>query len=314
MPPAPNFSADNAPRATRRGPIIALAVIFFLVTIFCGFNLFNGWKNRAAFNSTLRDALIVHHQLKKTALFFNELDAAVNGAIFKAVKHQFDEKHINYLSKRLTENPIDAKIFSDYDYREFGQQTMSRLVGYYVKWTALYALLADHIKKTRADAADLAEHQQTFKKIREGQYGITFNCKEGGKGAEGQITANVVQLGKPETNKDEKSVYPVVGDSGDPREFYSMPQGEPLAFCEDADKALIPLTDDAKSGLLIGPTNPKFQEYVSRLQNIGLYLKAVRDEQAGMLRRFDNLTSQEPVTFATTNPIAEYEEYLAKNK
>jgi hypothetical protein len=306
MPPAPNFSADAAPKATRSGPIIALAFIFFLVTAFSGFNLFNGWKNRAAFNSTLRDALIVHHQLKKTALFFNEVDAAVNGAIFKAVKHQFDDKHVKYLSKRLDASPIDAKIFSEYDYREFGQQTMSRLVGYYVKWTALYALLTDHVKKTQADAAALAEHQKNFKKNQQSQFGVTFNCGNA-------LTANVSLLGKAETVKDE-TVYPVVGGSGDPKPFYKLPEGKLPEFCKDAEKVLIPITDDAKSGLLNGATNAKFQEYVARLQNIGLYLKAVRDEQAGMLRRFDNLTSQEPVTFATTNPIADYEEYLAKNK
>ncbi len=307
MPPAPNFNADAAIKTTtRRGPIIGLAFILSVLAIFSGFNILNGWRNRIAFNTTLRDALIVHYHLKKTALFFNEMDAAINGAIFKAVKHRFDEKHLNYLSKKLGEIPIDPKLFTDYDYKSFGSQTTTRLVGYYVKWTALYALLTDHVKKTKADAADLAEHQKIFKDVQQSQFGVTFKCGS-------QLTADIVKLGKMEIVK-EKSVYPIVGGSGDPRPFYELPEGKVPEFCKDADEVLIPLSDDAKSGLLNGSTNNKFQEYVARLQNIGLYLKAVRDEQAGMLRRFDNLTSQEPIAFAPGNPIAEYEAYLAKNK
>ena len=225
-PPLVDYTPDpmtgGMPVATSSVPQKVVLTLLGVGLLFFGFNIGKAWSNRVQLNVSLRDSLIVQYEVDKASRLFDELDAAINGAILKAGKYQYDSKHIEYLLANVKESPIKPQLYTERSYKNFGRKAATALSIYGMKWAGLAYAINEHIAKTRANEAVLKGFAEKLQKITTNNFGTTFQ-RSGTN-----LLANVVYIGKPEEKKG-KAVIPVGSSPNpteDPREAFNPPADE----------------------------------------------------------------------------------------
>jgi hypothetical protein len=308
----PDMMSGGMPTAASRIPqrvVICLVGIGFL---FFGFNIGKAWSNRKQLNISLRDSMIVQYEMDKAVKLFDELDAVVSSAIFKAGKREYDKKHLEFLVNKVKESPIQPQLFTGRSYKNFGRKASIALANYGTRWAALCYTVGQHIEKTRANEPVLMEFNAKLQKSLKTSYGVVF---ERGKK---DLLANVVYVGAPQEKK-KKILFPIgmtpapTGD--DAREPYNPPpeEGDKGELTESPEKYMIVVAPEAKIGLLVGSGKAKFDEYVARLDDIRGKMKTMRDDQTSLTRMLAELASQNPASIAPPDSEAEFRMYVAQD-
>ena len=313
VPSGPSIEAAgiDMPKATSSAPLIVIATLISVGAIIIGFNSGKGWSSRVERNLSLRDSLILQYEIDSVAKLFDELDAVINAAVLKSGKRAYDSQHIEFLKNRVKDNPIKSNLLIERSHKSFGRQASERLVGYYMKWTALHQMASLHCGKTLSDEKALRLYSKKMEKINSASYGVVFK-RQGSK-----LLGNLVYVGTPMT-KGNTVKYPVKTSSnatGEPRTLYNPAyETEKSGLVKSPEAFFVEVAAEEKNGLLASAASVEFDAYVRRLYEMTTLMKAMRDDQTGLMRSLAELASQEPTSLAFPNPEEGFAAYVAQNK
>jgi len=306
----PAFSDVEAGKS--RKPLVIGAVLVVVICLFIGYLGGNAISGRVALNIAIRDARIIDYELKKANSLFEEVEGMINSALMDAGQKKYHENHIKFLSDKVKGNPVNPRIFTDRNYKNFDAAAVQWLNQYYNKWGELYNRIEEHRRETKNDEKELKTAGEEFKKLLQTQYGIVFtrNDKAGG-----QLQGDVVVVGACEEDKDEMKcrVQVDTGTYGDERVLYN-PEGEDAELSKEPDKYVVALGDNSKAGLLKNATQSHFDKYSQRLRDMSDLMKAMREIMQNLRNKISEIASQEPVSFGGIDVEEELMEYEKKDK
>jgi hypothetical protein len=302
----PAFSAAQAGKTKK--PLILGGALIAIICILIGFMGGTSVKGRVALNIAIRDALIVEYELKKSADLFEEVEGMINSALADTMKRKFSKNHLDFLGANVQGNPVNARIFTERNYKNFDVAAVQWLNTYFNKWGELAALIDDHRRETKNDEKQLAAAGEEFKKLLTTQYGVVFAREEK---AGNQLVADLVVLGACAEDKDlmKCQVQVDTGTFGDARVLYSSEPGDG-ELTKEPELYVMPVGDHSKAGILKNATQSHFNKYVTRLKAMSDLMKVIRETQTNLIGKIGEICSQEPVGFLggidVEDEVAEY--------
>ncbi len=302
----PAFSAADAGKTKK--PLILGGALVALISILIGFMGGTSVSGRVALNIAIRDALIVEYELKKSSALFEEVEGMINSALADTMKRKYSKNHIDFLVANVHGNPVNARIFTDRNYKNFDVAAVQWLNTYFNKWGQLATMIDDHRRETKNDEKQLAAAGEEFKKLLETQYGVVFSRE---KKAGNQLVADLVVIGACAEEKDlmKCQVQVDTGTFGDARVLYSSEPGDG-ELTKEPDLYVMAVGDHSKVGILKNATQSHFNKYIGRLRAMSDLMKVIRETQTNLIGKISEICSQEPVGFLggidVEEEVAEY--------
>ncbi len=302
----PAFSAAEAGKTKK--PLMLGGALIALICILIGFMGGTSVAGRVALNIAIRDALIVEYELKKSAALFEEVEGMINSALADTMKRKFSKNHLDFLGANVHGNPVNARIFTDRNYKNFDVAAVQWLNTYFNKWGQLATMIDEHRRITKNDEKQLNAAGEEFKKLLTTQYGVVFSRE---KKAGNQLVADLVVLGACAEDKDlmKCQVQVDTGTFGDARVLYSSEPGDG-ELTKEPDLYVMAVGDHSKAGILKNATQSHFNQYVARLKAMSDLMKVIRETQTNLIGKISEICSQEPVGFLggidVEDEVAEY--------
>jgi len=303
------FSDDEAGKTSK--PLILGGLILAMLCIGIGFMAKNAMYGRSILNISIRDALVIEYELKKAVKLFDETEGMIGAALQDAIKKKYNSDHIPFLTDNVKRNPINPRIFTERNYKNFDAATVQWLSDYFNKWGQLYELIESHRRETKNDLKALKATGKEFTKLLQTNYGVVFS-RDKNKG----FLADLVIIGACADKKGKNmcDVQVDTGTFGDARELINPNPGDD-ALIDEPDGYVVPVGDHSKAGLLKNATQSHFKKYTTRLMKISELMKAMRDIQQNLMGQIAKICSQEPVSFmGGIDTIEEFDEYVANDK
>ncbi len=318
IPPDSGFGSDKGPAFSEseagrsRKPLLLGGSLLVVICLFVGYLGGNATSGRVALNIAIRDARIIDYELKKSSKLFEEVEGMINSALLDAQKRKYHKNHLTFLSDNVEGNPVNPRIFTDRNYKNFDVAAVQWLNQYFNKWGELYGMIEKHRRQTKNDAKALEATGEEFKKLLTTQYGAVFgrNDKAGG-----QLTADLVVVGACEEEKGAMmcQVQVDTGTFGDQRELYS-PEGENSDLTKEPGKYVMAIGENSKAGLLKNSTQSHFMKYAERLKAMSDQMKGMREIMQNLRNKISEISSQEPVSFGGFDVEEEVNNYITNDK
>jgi hypothetical protein len=313
-PPAPDPYASLKPQPGRfdmrpvddAGPVANVKskggkmLLVFLVAgavggALLGYGFGEGGTGRRNMNTTNRAARTIKTELEEMQKTVSQIGQAVAFSQQRNPKDPtgYDAKLIEDLEKvKLDPRPDTNRIFKT-NYAMLENLAVDRLMNYYYDSIALYGEVERHIKRSKADKAELEAFAAKQNAQGSGTYGVVFDSR--GK----LVIASLVEVGKPvckgggEENcpLDQIEGFQIRSNTGAPwttRKIAPKPAGDIVAPLDRT-----PLLETVMAG---SPEQVRYEQYRQRYNSIRLILARLAGGKKDLFEAIDK-AAQRPDVF-----------------